>query len=143
MYCDLHCKKHHILVQIWHYSVHNRLLLADFVEKTVCLSTFSMHQRKRAFSETQAGFAFSTRLTFACVVFAQRTPGLQPQTLKSFVMLCSSLTPQSMFSQKTKHGLFGTSMCNSEVELQIGLKDYDTQRDKRFAGVGIPHGKTN
>lgn len=27
-------------------------------------------------------------------------------------------------------------MCESvsQVELQIGLKDYDTQRDKRFAG---------
>ena len=24
----------------------------------------------------------------------------------------------------------------TEVELQIGLKDYDTQRDKRFAGAG-------
>ena len=26
------------------------------------------------------------------------------------------------------------------VELQIGLKDYDTQRDKRFAGtIKLPH----
>ena len=62
------------LVQIWHYSDHIRLLRADFFVKYVCLSAFSMRQSKRALSETQAGSAFLTRLTFACVVFTRRTP---------------------------------------------------------------------
>ena len=40
-----------------------------------------MHQSNRALSETQAGSAFSTRLTFACAVFARRTPRLQPRVI--------------------------------------------------------------
>ena len=107
MYCDLHCKKHHI-----HFSLvpavflmvfsdaktmkphlawgdektpcPNLALLCSystsshgfFRKETVCLNTFSMHQSKRTLSETQAGSAFSTRLTFACVVFTRRTYSL-------------------------------------------------------------------
>ena len=53
--------------------------------KSVCLSTLSMRQTKHTLSETKAGSAFSTRLTCACVVFARRTPRLQPHLRVLFV----------------------------------------------------------
>ena len=43
------------------------------------LAPVSMHQKMHTLSETQAGSTLSTCLTFACVVFLQRTPYLQPQ----------------------------------------------------------------
>ena len=43
-----------------------------------------MHQNMHALSETQAGSVFLTRVTFACVVSAQRTSHLEPRMIYMF-----------------------------------------------------------
>ena len=57
-----------------------------------------MHQSKSALSETHAGFALLTRLTFACVVFARRTQSLQPPLffLAALMLSCACFLPTGL-----------------------------------------------